>query len=170
MKNLHRCSATFLFMLVAIASFASVPHSGIAQTTEVATPKWNVNCNNNADPTRLDCTMSQIILQNGTGQRIIASSVFTNGDTYTMVLSLPHGIDLTSGVNVSIDQGAAQKFQIQTADANGAYSRFTLTPALISAMRSGNILIINIVGAAKNAVRMEMSLAGFLSSFDLISQ
>lgn len=170
MKKLYRCSATFLLMVAAIASFASVPLSGIAQTTEPATPKWNVNCNNSADPTRLDCTVSQIILQNGTGPRIIASSIFTSGNTHTMVLSLPHGIDLTSGVDVTVDQGPTQNFLIQTADANGAYSRFTLTPELISAMRTGSILIIDITGATQNAVRMEMSLAGFSTSFDLISQ
>lgn len=172
MKNFKRCSTAALFMFAAVTAFASVPQTSIAQTAQAPenAPSWSVNCNNNADPARLDCNMSQTIFQKGTGQRIIASSIFKNGDTHAMVLSLPHGIDLPSGVDVFVDQGAAQKFPIQTADANGAYSRFDLTPDMIAAMRSGNTLIVRIMGAAKNEVRMEMSLAGFSSSFGLISQ
>jgi len=170
MKNFQRCSTAFLFMFVAITAYASVSQSSIAQTTEAPSVLWGVTCNNNANPNQLTCTMSQTIFQNGTGQRIISASVFKNSGTYGMLLSLPHGIDLTSGVDVSIDEGKAQKFAIQTSDANGAYSRFELTPKLISAMRNGNVLIVNILGAGGNPVRMEMSLSGFSNSFSLMSR
>ena len=170
MKNFQRCSTTFLFMFVAITAFASVSQSSIAQTTEATPVLWGVTCNNNANPTQLTCTMSQTIFQKGTGQRVISASIFKNADTHGMLLSLPHGIDLTSGVDVSIDEGKAQKFAIQTSDANGAYSRFELTAKLISALKNGNVLIVNIMGVGSNPVRMELSLSGFSNSFSLMSK
>ena len=170
MKNLQRCSTAFLFMFVAITTFASVPQSSIAQTPQAKAPSWGVQCNNKAVSSKLACTMALTIFQKGTGKRVISASIYKNASAHSMLLSLPHGINLTSGVDVSVDKGGVTKFAIQTTDANGAYSRFVLTKELIAAMKNGNILIVKIMGIGNNPVRMEMSLAGFSNSFSLMTQ
>jgi len=161
----------FLSLLVSAALGSSAfSQTDNAKAVETITSRWIVNCNNQKDQTKLDCTMSQSILQKQSRKRIVAATIAKEGDAFSLVLSLPHGLDLLSGVAISVDDGASGWHPFSTADANGAYSKIDLTPNLIAGFKAGNTFKIEAFSAGKQKISVEMSLAGFSDSHALVTQ
>jgi len=142
-----------------------------ANTDNTSAPRWLVACNNRSNPALLSCSMSQSVIQNESRQRILTASIFkdTQGG-YFMRLLLPHGLDITQGVSLNIDEGSPVKHTINTADVNGSYARIPLEPELIAAMKSGNIIVVGVNSASGAGINLQLSLTGFSTAFDLFNQ
>ena len=105
-----------LILVFGILSFGVFSPQTLAQTT---TPEanstssrpvnWIVNCNNQANAKVLSCAMSQTLLDSKSRQRIASASIVKQAGGFTLVLSLPHGLDLASGVQLSVDGGARNR-------------------------------------------------------------
>lgn len=134
------------------------------------TPRWLVNCSNQANPDVLACNMTQSIIRAQTRQRIVTANIFRNDqDELTLRLALPHGLDLTKGVSLAIDDGTPAQHPIITADANGSYARIPLGDDLITAMKAGNTAILGVSNIGGNNINLEISLNGFSASFALLN-
>jgi invasion protein IalB len=82
-----------------------------------------------------------------------------------MRLSLPHGISLPDGVDVSINDDKPVNHVISVADQNGSYSQFELGANMIVGLQSGAILNIGVKAANGNPVQFQLSLKGFGAAF-----
>lgn len=134
-------------------------------------PMWLVNCSNQANQNALACAMSQTIFESQSRQRIVTANIFqTEPGRFAMRLLLPHGLDLTKGVTLAVDNGATGQHGINTADSNGSYALIPLNNELIEAMKAGNVANVGISNMNGNSLRIEMSLDGFSSSFALLSR
>lgn len=144
-----------------------------ASETEAAAPaarNWLVTCDNRADAERLACVAVQTLTQTETRQRIVTARIANGPDgRLYMVLSLPHGLDLPAGVSLSIDDGIELTTPIQTADANGAYSRIELTSEFLNTMKRGNEMVVKLSGSSGNAIELKMSLSGFSNAISLVA-
>lgn len=147
-----------------------------AQTSEAAQPaagnvqSWFVSCDNGANPKKLTCVMTQSLVQANSQQRIISARIQADAEgNMIMVVSLPHGLDLQSGIKVSIDEENPSEHPIQTADANGAYARVGLSPDMVEEMKIGSALGVQFTAASGNEVKFDLSLAGFFDAYTLLS-
>ena len=134
-------------------------------------PRWLVNCNNQANPDTLACSMSQSIFRAKTRQRIVSASIFrSQQDALLMRLVLPHGLDLTHGVTLAVDTGSASKYTINSADANGAYALIPLNGELINAMKAGSTAVFGLRNNSGNNINLQVSLNGFSSAFAMMNK
>lgn len=134
-----------------------------------ATPNWIVNCSNQASPDKLNCTMSQTIQTADTRQRVLAATISGGSGSRILVLALPHGLDLPSGVVLGVDTGKTEKFPINTSDANAAYARIPLSAEILLAMKAGSKINLQATGALGRTINLELSLDGFSKAYDLMA-
>ena len=153
---------------LAIVWGAMSPSLAQSSGGEAAAPRWVVNCSNAVSPDILVCGLSMTLFQAETGQKIVSATIFEGPDSPEMAITLPHGLDLLSGIVITIDQGAGQTYAIQTSNADGAYSRFALTASMIEALRRGNSLFVDLKALNKNAVRIELPLKGISRGLDMV--
>lgn len=157
---------------MALALFA---HQAGAQsidstTNSNATPRWIVICDNTADAKTLACSMRMRLFQPNSAIQTMAATIFRNAaGVKTMRLQLPHGLDVSKGASISIDNSESVRHPIRTADANDAYASILLSDALTAAMKSGDVLKAGVEAANGNSVSLQMSLLGFSDALALMA-
>ncbi|PBB22776.1 invasion associated locus B family protein [Mesorhizobium sp. WSM4311] len=127
---------------------------------------WAVNCSSGSATNELQCQVSQTLTEAKTGQRVLTVTVRrdnANGSS-AMLLALPHGLFLPSGVSYQVDQGQKIVIAIQTSDQNGAYAATPLSPELLKTMKSGTNLNISMESVTRKPVTIPVSLAGFTTA------
>lgn len=127
---------------------------------------WAVNCSSGSATGELQCQVSQNLTEAKTGQRVLTVTVRrdnSNG-SLAMLLALPHGLFLPSGVSYQVDQGQKVVIAIQTSDQNGAYAATPLSPELVKTMKSGTNLNIGMESVTRKPVTIPVSLAGFTAA------
>ncbi|MEP1444202.1 MAG: invasion associated locus B family protein [Hyphomicrobiales bacterium] len=165
-------------MLLAIAlAITYLGFYGISQA-QTATEKqaraqqshWIVTCSNRAIPERLNCSMSQVVtVANGNSrQRIVSATIHRQDENAEILITLPHGLNLLKGVGFAIDEASSQRFDIHAADANGSYVRIPLTKDRVSAMKTGNIMKLSVVGSNGQNINLQLSLNGFTQAYNLM--
>ncbi|MCU0831473.1 MAG: invasion associated locus B family protein [Rhizobiaceae bacterium] len=131
-------------------------------------PAWIVTCSN-ANPSAIfACIMQQSLQMQDTGQRIASVTIRKDGEQAFAIIQLPHGVSLSAGVDVSVDDGPVAKLPIESADQNGSYARLLMDDATSKAMRAGTILRIVATSMTGEQLKLEMSLSGFSKSQDIL--
>lgn len=124
---------------------------------------WAVNCSSDSAAGDLQCQVSQNLTEAKTGQRVLTVTVrrdSANG-SLAMLLALPHGLFLPSGVSYQVDSGKKVTVAIQTSDQNGAYAAVPVAPELAKAMKSGTTMNIGMESVTRKPVTIPVSLKGF---------
>lgn len=184
MGILSRLARRALFVLIgALAFMPSVPEAVVAaanaqestpapQPIQVAPPgdnpqPWTVNCTSQGVNADLVCTMTQVLVQSQTNQRLVGATVFRPDPSggAVMRINLPHGIKLPEGVDVWIDGRAPTKYVIGIADQNGSYADVPLDGDLLVALQGGNQLHLGIITGAGERIDFALSLKGFTAAF-----
>ena len=128
---------------------------------------WVVECSSRNSPDgRLICQMSQTIVSRENGQRVMAATINkpARDGNPLLLLALPHGISLPSGVNLWVDDAKREQFPILTADQDGSYASVELSSERLAAMRRGKQLNVAIKAASGAELVLQFSLAGFSSA------
>ncbi len=139
-----------------------------AKPPKPKTMSWLVNCQNTGEGGTLDCKMSQTIIMKKTSQRIL-TIVIRKGENEknpSMMLSLPHGLFLPAGVNLSVDGKQIRKLPVQTCDKAGCYAGLPVSPELLEAMRKGNQISVSLQDLKKRKIKVSATLAGFTSAYN----
>lgn len=129
---------------------------------------WLINCASGVSGTDLECQASQNLTESKTGQRVLTLTVRRQGEKgeLTLLLALPHGLFLPSGVSYQVDEGEKATAAIQTSDQNGAYAAVPLTPALLKTLKSGTTLSIGMEAVTRKPVTIPVPLKGFTAAVD----
>jgi invasion protein IalB len=145
-------ATTALIVAIAVSS---------APAQQAPERKWSVDC---SGPGKVrDCRAVQHFLQRETGQWLVAEVRSPDGKTGEMMMTLPHGHNLTEPVLVKVDNGASERL-IKTCTNLGCY--VTLTEKLIGDMRTGSDLKITVQDANKKPLEISLPLFGFGTAFD----
>lgn len=133
---------------------------------------WAVNCQVDPKTDKLLCQMSQRLTQQKTGQQVLSVVIrpSPNGKNPTMLLALPHGLDLQKGISLRVDEDKPVTAPLQTSDRNGVYSAFPLTDELIKSMKNGGKLIVQMQSVQKKPFKVNVSLSGFTSAIDRLAK
>ena len=102
-----------------------------------AQPAWAVICEN--VQTGLDCRAVQSVRLNDRGGATLNVAVRLPQDTKkpVLLLQLPLGLHLPTGVSVQIGQSDAKVIPFQICDQNGCMAQYAVTEAEIAAMQRG---------------------------------
>ncbi|MCH8950664.1 MAG: invasion associated locus B family protein [Proteobacteria bacterium] len=151
--------------LAVISPFALAQDQSVAPAQAV--PKWLVNCTNTGADGALQCNMSQSVVLTATGARILSVTIQKPGgqDDPTMMVTLPHGLFLPTGVRMSIDSEARKTLEVQTCEAAGCYAGLVIEPALLEALRMGNEFTFVIKDMQKRDITLTLTLDGFADSY-----
>jgi invasion protein IalB len=129
---------------------------------------WRVECT--GDGKTLDCRAIQQLFHRESRQLLLMVLARRGPDPKTapaqLTIQLPLGLNLTEPVLVRVDNGAADKQPIQTCTNIGCFVSMTASPALVSAMRSGQELKITVYDGNKKPIEMGVPLLGFGLAFD----
>jgi invasion protein IalB len=129
---------------------------------------WRVECT--SDSKVLDCRAFQQVLQRDNNQIVTSITVRVPAETKkpVMMVQLPLGILVVEPMAIRVDEGAAENLAIQTCAPSGCYAGAQISDKLLDAMRKGKILKVAFQNANKQAVLVEMPLAGFVPAYDKI--
>ncbi len=175
MISLNPVSSFFLVVLITV--FGSVPVSAQEAAKKPAEKKpvaaWQVNCSPTSDPNILACQMVQNLTLAKTGQRLLTVVIKPQPKHEkkepAIVLSLPHGLFLPSGVSLQVDDGKKTTLAIRTSDKNGAYTATALNTDFITAMKAGNAMKVTMTANNKKPITVSVSLLGFTAAFNKIN-
>ena len=83
-----------------------------------------------------------------------------------LTMLLPLGISLTDPVQVKVDNGAVERYQVQTCTNTGCVVSVPLKDPLLAAMRTGTLLKISIQAPDKRTLNIDVPLLGFGLAYD----
>jgi invasion protein IalB len=149
---------------LAAASILALVAGARAQAPDVAA--WRVECT--GDGKTLDCRALQQVFQRETRQLMVAVLARKAADVKSaaMTMQLPLGLNLTEPVQIKVDNGAPEKYPIQTCANVGCFVVFTASDKLVTAMRAGSELKITMQDINKRPVEVALPLLGFGIAFD----
>ena len=144
---------------------------GLAQNAsdqQAAPPKnaWLVNCTNTQNSQKLRCQMVQTVQDQKSG-KIITRAIVRRDDQssgLSLLLALPHGLNIPFGVHYKVDDQRTARVPIQTSDPNGVYAAFPLHKALLASMKAGNEMKIFLQNVQRKSFNISLSLNGFTAS------
>ncbi|MEO1543545.1 MAG: invasion associated locus B family protein [Pseudomonadota bacterium] len=178
MRALNR---SFVLMLSLIASASFGANDGVlAQASKKApadgkqaaapapqAPKipWIVNCASLTG--KVNCEAVQRLTIKKTGQLLLGITVRLpeGAKDPTMMVQLPHGMFLPSGVSLTIDKNPKKQEPVQTCDAKGCYVGLALDAKLLKTMQSGTALAVSFRNLAKKEIKIPITLSGFAEAY-----
>jgi invasion protein IalB len=150
---------------------ASAQEAGDAAPAAAARLKqpWAVACSGDQITGRLVCAISQTLVSQQTGQKLVSVQVRKDDKGATSaIFNLPHGIELPKGVAVKVDQGAEETIVIRSADENGSYATLPLPEPRLAELRRGSILSLAVQTLSGDRIIFEISLAGFSAAYGMM--
>jgi invasion protein IalB len=114
--------------------------------------------------------MEQRAFITSTGQFIGSVTIRIPPDTLqpVMMITMPLGLSLASGVVFNVDGGASTTLPIQTCDGNGCYAGSSVSSDLLSAMARGTTLNVTFKNLSLQDISLPMSLIGFTAAYQKI--
>lgn len=162
------CFALFAAAPAAFAQEAKPAETKAAEAKQPEGAPWLVSCSSGGVSTDLECQVSQNLTESKTGQRVLTLTVRRQGEKgeLALLLALPHGLFLPSGVSYQIDNGEKATAAVQTSDQNGAYAAVPLSPALLKALKTGTTLNIGMEAVTRKPLTIPVPLKGFTAAVD----
>lgn len=126
---------------------------------------WRVNCA--SDGVKVRCLTSQKLFLRKTRQLLLSITVraATDKKSGVMMIQLPHGLDLASGLRLKIDNDKEQTQIIQTCDVRGCYTGLPIKGKLLKKMRSGEAINVTFKNLKKKDIKITIPLKGFNEAF-----
>lgn len=126
---------------------------------------WIVNCASLTG--QVACEAVQRLTIKKTGQLLLGITVRLpkGAKDPTMMVQLPHGMFLPSGVSLKIDENAAKTEPVQTCDAKGCYVGLAIDPNLLKTLKTGKALTVSFQNLAKKEIRIPITLSGFAEAY-----
>lgn len=150
--------------LVALLAAALGAASSAAGQDAVA--GWRVECS--SDGKALDCRAIQQMVNREDKQLVAQLSARVAPDTKApgLTIQLPLGINLTEPVQLKVDNGATERFPVQTCTNAGCIVTVPLKDPFLAALRNGTTLKIMLQDATKRTISIDVPLLGFGLAFD----
>ena len=131
-----------------------------------APPTWMVACTNSQ--AGLDCRAAQSLLLRQAGRNIrVSAALLIAPETKkpNLLLQLPLGVSLPSGVTLQIGSGGAKALPFQSCSQNGCIAEYAIVDAEISTMLTGADLTLSVQTADKTPFTFKLPSAGFAAAY-----
>jgi len=114
-----------------------------------------------------DCDVEKTIWLGKTRQRLVSITLrATPGSTKPgMMLHLPVGLYLPSGVTVQFEGNKPQSLEVQTCNAKGCYAGVSVSPDILASMNTAKEFKITFQNLARTNITVPVPLEGFFSAY-----
>jgi len=131
---------------------------------------WTIRCQRNDAGEVLGCEAYQRLSVRDTGQRFLELAVGypEGGETPLAIFVLPLGLWLPPGMDFQIDDGDPLKTPIQRCIQGGCLVQIPLSPELLSEMKQGQQLAIQVYRQKDDPIGVPISLIGFTAALEEI--
>ena len=174
--NLRTLTLVATMIVASLASAQETPPS-LAESSEATVERfrdWTLQCLPEKGAQPETCAMiHEVLLENG--RRLMAvqvtetSTVANPGEpSLVVVLSLPLGVYLPSGVQFTIDDKPPLNLEFERCDRGGCYAGVVLGEALNAAMKGGVDSIVRFNNLAGRTINAKVSLRGFTSAYNAL--
>ncbi len=163
----HRLALIGLGAIVAAFGAASDARLSPVRAQDAPVAAWRVECS--GDGKTLDCRAIQQMFNRDDKQLVLqlaARGISGPEKAPTLTLNLPLGISLTEPVQLKVDNGPAERYQVQTCTNTGCIVNVPLKEPLMAAMRTGTLLKISMQAPDKRALNIDVPLLGFGLAYD----
>lgn len=149
----------------------------LAATTAVARPEhgqtfrnWTARCESAPGASRERCFIFQNLVLKESGQRLVHVAVgyLAANAQPAAVVTLPLGISLPPGADISVDGGEPVDIVIERCDKNGCIGALALDAAMIAALKRGREARIRFHDGTRRRIAVPVSLLGFTAGFDAL--
>jgi invasion protein IalB len=155
----YRRRLAVLGLAAIVAAFGVAP----ASSAQDGVAAWRVECT--GDGKTLDCRAIQQMI-NRDDKQLVAQLAARSNPEKTLTLNLPLGISLTEPVQLKVDNGPVERYQVQTCTNTGCVVSVPLKEPLLAAMRSGTLFKITIQAPDKRTINIDVPLLGFGLAYD----
>lgn len=164
--------ATLMFGL-AIVSFSTVgvqAQSAVSKpaakskTSRFVTSNWTIVCRPGAKFKKMVCELSNAITDVKSKQLLVRAVV--KGEPHQLLMQLPHGLALKSGVFLQVDDGKALKIDSVTTAKKGVFTKTPMSASLLAAMKKGNQMKIIVSAVNGKKIIIPIGLNGFSMAFE----
>lgn len=134
---------------------------------------WAVRCgelDDGAGNTAQVCEMLQRVSVEETGQPVMEMAVgyLPEREQPVAVFTLPLGIRLPPGVQLSVDGGEPIRFPVQLCVRQGCRADLLLSPELLESLRNGTQAQVTVLDPRGQPVNLPVSLIGFTDALERI--
>jgi invasion protein IalB len=157
----------FVLLLVVLAVLGSVqadPEHG------QVFKNWTMRCEKSPGASIQRCFIFQNLVLKESGQRLVHMAVgylAANGQA-AAVITMPLGISLPPGADISVDGGTPEDIVIERCDANGCVGAVALSDQLVAALKRGREARISFHDASRRRIAVPVSLLGFTAGFNAL--
>jgi len=133
-------------------------------------PGWISRCASDARQGALECAVEQSAVLTSTGQLVaaVAIRVPSNSRQPEMLIQVPVGLFLPSGVNVQIDESKPHPVVVQTCDLKGCYAATPVSAEMLTSLKAGKRLGITFQTNTKENITVPLTLGNFAEAFQKI--
>lgn len=177
---------TFIKTLSAALLVTTIGHGALAQetsegdTSENTGPNveidqyqdWVLRCENSSQENTRSCVLFQRLVMQDTGQVVLQATMALPKDpeeSPLAVFTLPLGIYLPYGAEITVDDGQPVTAGIETCIQRGCTSVLPLDDELLEQMRSGQKMRIRVKQNEEKNLDFELSLNGFTAGFGALT-
>ncbi|MBL4802114.1 MAG: invasion associated locus B family protein [Emcibacter sp.] len=133
--------------------------SAPANNARLIASNWNVECQPDAIARKMECELSYAVKVGKTGQ--LFTRIAIGATPHRMVLQLPHGLDLKSGIQLQVDEDPVISLAYTTSNKLGIFSSNSVSDTLLSAMQKGAKMKLTFSAMGGKKITIPVSLIGF---------
>ena len=134
------------------------------KTSRFVSSNWTVTCRPGAKFKKMVCELSNAITDVKSKQLLVRAVI--QGQPRQLVMQLPHGLALNSGVFIQVDDGPALRTDTATSAQKGVFTRTSLSASLLAAMKKGKQIKISVSAMNGKKIIILIGLNGFSVAFD----
>lgn len=156
--------------------FAALALSGTSVTASAAgqaaynSSGWRVECSPSAAAKLMDCQAIAQVVQRQSGQVFVSVTVRVPAATKkpVMLIQIPLGMLVSSGVSLTLGSGTAQSYPIQTCTVAGCFVGTEVSAAMLHELLASEQLKVAFQNLNKQTVTAAIPLAGFEAAYSKI--
>jgi invasion protein IalB len=130
---------------------------------------WASRCASADRKSDLDCSVEQSVALK-TGQIVVQFTVTVQagGKSPVAIVVLPLGIFLPAGAKAEVDDQKPVDLTLETCDQRGCYAKASVSPDLLSAMKTGKTMTVSFTTMTKDTVNIPLQLSEFAEAYGKI--
>jgi invasion protein IalB len=169
----HSIKSLVLGAAILLASgpgaFAQAADENASQTATRVTG-WGVQCASQNRAAPLACKAEQQMLLAETNQLFIKVTININGETKkpSMIMQLPHGLHLPSGIKIQFDDKKAETQHVETCDGTACYVYVEDAARIVVSMKGANEMKLSFKNMAHADIETSLPLKGFSDAYKAV--
>lgn len=164
---------TFFYAVLLFSGFngasaqQSVQGEGASKTQTIQTAEtgWQVVCRGfNQDRTKMGCSIIHETYSAQDRSRLTSVEIVKNDKSRTMIISVPQGVSLKDGIELSIDGVKQGLLPYSYCVSNSCFATFELSDAVVNNLKKSKTMELTFLDLQASKIKTDIPMSGFLQA------